>query len=348
MIPLLALGLVLAAPSAPAAEEKPLPPSIVARGLLKQGKYVRALALLRPAYDSDPADPTSQLLFGYALAGRGRCDEALPLLMPNLALPDFSAPLAGLIANCMERAGELGEAIYFMEQAVALARDPVGFQASLAWLYYQAGELEPAEALQAEAREAEPENDYVLRTELMIGLAEADFPRMDDALAGMTNSIPDQRYYPYRHYYHGLAAYNLGDLAAAEAALETAGKHLVNHTASRALWAEVLRQQGLLEEARDALETDRGGLPEAATAAVLAPFRARIAVDSGDLEAAEALIDLALEANPLSKEAAASAWYLARARGDDEAMAAWAARYMLLEDSAFLSLERLLPPERGG
>ena len=71
--------------------------------------------------------------------------------------------------------------------------------------------------------------------------------------------------------------------------------------------------------------------------------RARILVDLGRLDDAQREIDDALASNPLDVTALASAWYLARARGDAAQASAYAGLYDTLQLSPLRRLERLAP-----
>jgi thioredoxin-like negative regulator of GroEL len=128
---------------------------------------------------------------------------------------------------------------------------------------------------------------------------------------------------------------------AAEILLDDLRSNLSN--LQSACWrAEALRRMGRLADADSALSRPRirhaNGVPMGRS------VRARMAVDSGDLDGARAIVaDL-----PLDEEGLATRWYVARAEGNSDAMAGLETRWKAWAHAPDRRLEQLVPLHQRG
>ena len=135
-------------------------------------------------------------------------------------------------------------------------------------------------------------------------------------------------------------ALDLGDLNTALNASETCVKMGFQFSPIRRLRGEIFRRLGELDSAEEALTTVYA---DAVGVVGLKAIEVRLRVDQGQLDKADALLSEAQMISPLRPDVVASAWYLARAKGDTEEMNVLKELYELVQSNPYRRLERLVP-----
>ena len=328
----LALGAVLAADTA-----------AIQRGreALRRRQYPRAVRILEPVLAADPESNPAAIYLGYAYGGLHRCEEAMELLRPRVAMRAFTAAAARMAATCAARLGEASEAVYFSELALLLSPEDTSARVALALYADWAGDDQLSRSAMAELELSAPEDPEVIGARASLLLAHG----LLEEAAEQLDALPQgPRYAAMRQLLLGRLALDLGEPDRAVAPLRRSFWRQRSYLPGVALWAEAVRRQGAPEEALTVLDYTADSLyPPAIRARYTDAVRARVAVDLGDLHGAAQLVRAALDRDPLDPEAAASAWYLSRARGDGPDEERWAARYRTLERSPQRTLTQLIP-----
>jgi tetratricopeptide (TPR) repeat protein len=312
-----------------------------AQANLKKQKYRLAAIALRRLLNKSPDAEGLQVMLGHALAGLHRCDEGLDLMLAHPERRAFTVDVARLSATCLIRRGDVGQAVYWMEQAAALQPGSLEVRAGLAVLLGGFYEVERAAALFEGMEEDAINNQVVQMSWALFALSMGDVDQVEarlrahDAIRG--------RPYPMRFFVEGRLEMDLGNPIAADVFFQKTTSRLQAYFPAINMSAESIRRQGNPIGALDALDTNGAIQNTALRAQNTRAIRARILVDLGRLAEAEAQIDDALAVNSLDVTARASAWYLARARGDAAAMAEQASLYQTLQASPLRDLEKLVP-----
>ncbi len=345
---LLLLGLLALAAAAPGGgrrrggllipDDRP-PPQGVQH--LERHRYRLAASAFKRALQQRPEAEGIKVLLGQAYLGMHRCEEGLELLLPRVSLSTFGPEAAELMAGCYAQLGELGEALYWMQLAELMAPGDRQIQAGLAFYELAGGEPGAWGRLDA-ALEAAGEDDGVLLTTRALMLLYVGALDEAERTLERIRQIPGRRPYPMSFFVDARIELDLGNPVAAERLFGYAFWRNKAYTPTMLLWAESARRSGVPEEALYILD-QVGTLQEQPRRELTRSYRARVAVDLGQLELAEGLVAEALGRDPLSPEVVASAWYLARAEGDTEAMRSWAERYALVQPSPLRTLEQLVP-----
>lgn len=311
------------------------------REALRMRQYPRAVRILEPVLAADPTSGPAAVYLGYAYGGLHRCEEAMDLLRPRVALRSFTAAAARMAATCAARLGEASEAVYFSELALLLSPEDPSARIALALYADWAGDEQLSRSTMAELEASLPEDPEVLGARASLLLAHGD---LDGAEALIDTLPPGPRYAAMRQLLRGRLALDRGEPDRAVGPLRRSFWRQRSYLPGVALWAEAVRRQGAPEEALTVLDYTADSLyPPAIRARYTDAIRARVAVDLGDLDGAARLVRAALDRDPLNPEAAASAWYLSRALGDGPGEERWAARYRTLERSPQRTLEQLTP-----
>jgi len=311
------------------------------RGTLQKQRFRHAAIMIRKLLERRPEEPELEVLLGHALAGLHRCDEALALMLDHPEERTFGAEAARMAANCLARGGDIGQALYWLEQAVDLEPERPELRAGLAVLLGGYGEPDRARAIFESFDEGEAASKQIQTSWALFALSSGDVDEVDRCLKA-SDAVPG-RPYPMRFFVEARLELDLGNPVAAEPLFEGATQRLRAYFPAINMWAESIRRQGDPGYAMYVLDNKGAIQNEALRREHTRAVRARILVDQGQIEAAGREIDDALAANPLDVMARASAWYLARARGDEAAMAEHAGVYDTLQASPLRRLERLVP-----
>jgi len=111
----------------PEAARKPAVLFHLGEMLRLQGRLEEAQVAYGESLERDPEDAELRLGVGVALLGAGQADQALPVLLPVLAMrPDDSLGLVA-VGWCLQRLGEAGQAIDLYQRAIAI--DPTNTSA---------------------------------------------------------------------------------------------------------------------------------------------------------------------------------------------------------------------------
>jgi len=306
---------------------------------LQKRKYRMAASIFKQALKVRPDARGTQTLLGQAYAGMHFCDDALPLLVPNVARKAFSAEAALMMSRCFDRVGDYGESLYWAEQAALLEPKTASVQAGLAW-YQFIGDEPGAAAQYAYAVELGPADPSVLATGGLMALQGGDIAGVEVAVAAL-QALPGRR--PAMSFFlEAMLELDLGNAVRAELLFNRSFWRDKSYLSTVVYWGEAARRQGYPEECLYVLDEVGAPGPEV-RAAYTRAIRARAEVDSGDLAAARALVAEALAIDPLDVDGVASAWYLARAEGDEAAAEELAARFTLVNRSPLRTLEQLIP-----
>lgn len=306
----------------------------VAEGLLSSGRPGLALN----AAEAAGPDPRARIVAARARAALGVCGSALAELAELRGAPGWGPAALLAEAHCQRSGGARAAELVSLYEAVCLdPRDDSAF-ARLVRAADEAGE----EALAAWGRE------HLLGTpagveELVLADARRAVLRgLDDADQRLMEALPLRR----RSSAHRVAVAILEgrrwlDLGwperGAQALFEAVRADLADPVA--AAWrAEALRRSGDWAQADAALTRPRIAAGEPAPLATA--IRARVAIDRGDPAGARALLEQLPD--PVTAEALASRWYVARATGRDAD--ALEARWRLADPNPARSLDQLVPP----
>jgi len=306
---------------------------------LQKRKYRMAISIFKQALAVRPDAYGTQTYLGQAYASLHRCDEALPLLTPNVHRKAFTADTALLVARCFDTVGNVGEALYWADQAELLEPQRADIQAGVGWYHYINGEPDGSAMLER-SLELGPTDPATLATAGLVGLYDGDIDVVESAIVEL-RAVPGRRLATV-FFLEGLLELDLGNATKAELLFGRSFWRDKGYIPTIVYMGEAARRQGNFDECIYVLDNFGAPGPEIREARTRS-IRARAQVDRGDLIAARALVDAALVEDALDPEVVASAWYLARAEGDEAAVAMWAERYALLNSSRLRTLEQLIP-----
>lgn len=327
-------------------EVKPLDMTVaMAEARLNQGRYRMAAEQARACLAEKPDSGRCQIILGRSLALAGDCEEGLEVLAGLRDRRAWSSSGALAEAICHIRAGNPSAATVALEEAVWL--DPKDPEARYAYAMHLVREgyvdeaLEQIEAIEEVGADA---GHLPLLARAWFAL-ETDLIDPDGAIEELRRAwtlAPANGAGTQLHLLDGLRWLDLGDPFMAGPTIVEGLKLSLGHVRTIAWRAEAVRRQGYPVEAMLALtrpwvEESPNPISEA--------VRVRVLVDLGQLD--EATQVAASLADPTSRDAIASRWYLARALGDAEG----ARRARDLWDRASISpirsLEQLIPlPEQ--
>jgi len=307
---------------------------------VETGKVRRGILVYRGLLKKNPGDDRARLGLAVAVGSLWDCKEPLEILGDLRGGPLWSGVAARAQARCLAVMGDLDAARAAADDAATLDPGP-GASAARAGLALRDGdrptfedalyalsvapgrELQVAE-LQAEASVAWGTGDVDGRVAEVRRLGRGTALEDDaNSLAGLES---------------GRRWLDLDDPLEALASLRAVTRRHRLDPHLGAWTAEAMRRSGLLDEALAV--QGRQGIRKA-KGALLDGIRARIFVDDGRLDDAASLL-APLEASD-DPEVLASEWYLARARGDDAAMARYAARWAGRNTSPDRTLAQLVP-----
>ena len=306
-----------------------LPELVQAELLLKQGRPGRALVLLEPLAKLHPDNQRVQFSYGLALARLGSCALALPKLLPHVDRRPLTPPAMVSIGSCLAQEGRIPEAVVLAREVVEAEPDSGPGWMLLARTLGLLGDVESAGMAL---------DQVVIHLDAsLFGSLQAEL-----ALRGRPDTVDGWLALSRRQAEGGvwmsqlelLRWLDVGDPVMAERAAQQLGARVGSSEAVRIVRAEVLRRLGLPTEAMAVLTTSAGGGFERAV-------RARVHIDLGQLEEAESL--MATYPTPWDRTAWETEWYLARAKGDADAMANARARWLERPLPDGCALEHLVP-----
>jgi len=312
------------------------------RRFLAGGQHRLALREFQAILAEQPGDPWATLGMGRALAGIGDCGPALDLLGGLRGSETWSGVAALAEAECLDHLGWDAAAEAAYQEAVALAPEQPLPLLGLAEVRLRAGDDVGFE----EAMEALSEQDDA---EVMVGIArtwealEHGRPDLEVCLFELEDAIEasgTRRAGVQPGLVDGLRWLDVGDPWTAAEVLGEVTRRFPHHVRAAAYRAEALRRTGDPAAAREAVERPAVGR---ARGSAIQAIRARILVDLGDPEGAEAALGAPLSGD--HPEVLASLWYLALARGETARAESFAARWRARVAAADRTLEQLMPPE---
>lgn len=308
------------------------PGMMFAGAALQQGSVQTAIRMYSAQVKKNPEAPAPNVALGRALARGGRCTDALDSLWPWMDTTPFGHRAALAASSCSARLGLWADAIFFDYRALEEKPGDVQALSALALDLERAGDsLSSEDVLDVLAMRSKGDASHYARAVLAVRRGDVD--AFDAVLHTMER---EGRNVKVLRRMDAQLWMDLGDPSTA-ANLVSTGR---SDASSKVLRAEALRRMGMPTGATDALRpTPRN----AATGLTADAVRARVAVDLGEPEEAEALLQNWEGAD--DPEYYASRWYLARSRGDEAAMAEAAAAYALTQESPLRTLELLLPWE---
>ena len=310
----------------------------LADSFLRQGSYRAAVAAFTKELSKNPDAPASHVGLGRALARVGRCGEALDHFWPYVDSKPFGEEAALAASVCSSRLGLYVDALMFDRLGLDLDAENVRLLTQYALDLDTVGDMVMRDDALERLLLAKPDRDASGYARAVIALRRGDIDTLDEVLTTRTGE-DTARAERIR-----LEAQSWLDLGDPQEAITVAGPLKLRQMGVqiREIRAEAYRRLGEAERALEMMEGRNGkhlngGDDDA--------FRARVAVDLGDLAtAAERLADHRSTSDP---ELLASLWYVARAKGDQAAMTTYAARYHEVESSSLRTLEQLIPLHGG-
>jgi tetratricopeptide (TPR) repeat protein len=142
--------------------------------------YRSVLAIWQDTVAKRPDNPRPHHNLGFALAGMGRWQEAIPLYERQLQLMPDDAEAENSLGLALARVGRVQEAIARFERAVQLKPDYADAHSNLAVALVSAGRVQDANAHYERALQGKPEDAEV---EKNLGLALARVGRTQEAIA---------------------------------------------------------------------------------------------------------------------------------------------------------------------
>ncbi len=301
---------------------------------LRQGYYRAAVEAFQGVITRFPEDPEAHIGLGSAQARLGRCDAALDEFVHWSDARAFGMRHALLAAGCAAQQGFAADALVF--DLVAQERYPTSRTAltRVALDAHRAGESVVRDMALEYLWYVSAAQDESLFAEAALALNRGDIDEFD-ALVDQWNREGRSPLELAR-----LQAQSWLDLNDPGQAVRTfLGLRRVRRgEEARIILAESLRRMGRPSEATRQLSSLLNGTVESAAADAI---RVRIAVDVGDLAAADTLA--AENPDVGDEDWSATEWYLARAHGDAAGMAAAAAEYSAVVASPLRTLEQLRP-----
>ncbi len=307
------------------------------RAMLNSGMSRSAIVSFREAVERDPANGEAHIGLGQALARTGRCREALPHLTEWTHALAFGPRAAVTTAVCLERTGEVEAAVEMDLWALARRPDLSSALTRLALDADRVGDPVLRDVAMEHLWYAKADRDESLFAEAALALRHGDLDLVEFVALVWAREGRDAEELDRLR---ARAALDSDDPTAALAILAEHPR-LRRGTATRLLNLEASRREGLWVQALAGMQ---GRIFGPLTGGEADAIRARVLVDAGDL--AGATEALAAYADELDEELVASRWYLARAGGDEAAMARHAEDYARVCGSPTRRLELLIPLDR--
>ena len=306
-------------------------------GLVDVGQPRRAAPGFRQQLAVNSEDHEARAGLARALSSMNRCDEALLHLVRVLPTTAYTAKVAHSEAICHLRAGRHSEAIVVWEEALAMNPQFLPARYELARLLIRDGFFaEATEQIQAiEEQSARTHRKDILRVELALEKGSGAWEAWE-AFRGEVDGKSSKQALQQLHYLEGRLWLSVGDPVAAEASFGRAVEAMSAQENSVIYRAEALRRMGLPREAKEIVY--RRVLRDSP---LLAPIRARVLADLGDLPGA--LEELRPQRETMSREVLASFWYVAHVGGQSTDQ--WRELWELQNHSGSIGLEALLPLE---
>lgn len=326
---LLLVGFALAAPATPVGKR---PGMRMAAAAMQGGSMRSAIRLYEKQVERNPDAPAPNVALGRAYAKAGYCRKALDRLWPWVGTVPFGHRAALAASTCSARLGLHADAILFDRIALEEKPGSTGALTAYALDLYAVGDLvsagEVMEMLAIGLPGPRDRSYFVLASEAVRG---GDVDTFDTILQlwAREGTTPSEA--------HRLSAQLWLDLDDPREALRTLGAR-GRQVALRPMRAEAERRLGEPDEALRTLDMRVRGHAEGILADAV---RARVLVDLGELDEADAVLD-EWEGTE-EPELVASAWYLAHARHDDAAAARLAETYGIVQESRLRTLDRLAP-----
>lgn len=307
--------------------------------LLKQGNFRAALSSFEQEIAASPDSVAAHVGRGKALARLGRCGEALTELWQWVGTKPFGDEAALLASVCSSRLGLLDDSLFFSQMAVEI--DPENTRALTQYALDLAavGDLYAADEVIGRLEVVRPDRDASLYVKAVLALRAGDIEEFDRVVFFWPDDRNSQRDLARLEAQSWL---DMDDPIQVIASIKQIKRIRRGKTATW-LRAEAVRRLDMPEEGLEYLESKnaRGGDASDADA-----VRARVLADLGDLAGAQELVDR--YADDVDPDIVATAWYLARKRGDAPAMADYAALYERVRVSPLRDLDQLVPwSERG-
>lgn len=311
--------------------------------LLQNGHDRQAMDVFARALARDPLDRAAQIGLGQALAGIGRCEEAMLRLDGHQASVawDHRASLAA--ARCSAVLGQPADAAYYLEEAVAFDPDRVLVLVKAAWQALDAGDADAAARLSDRIEDLAPDSTSALLLQAHRAWFEGDHDRLFIALRELRTPAGPL---PWAALLEAWAWLDLDDPEAALRALDQVGGGQTR--ALMLLWtAEAHRRAGRPGRAIEVLSAPRARVdqdPRRAAFLLRAQLDYRLDSDpAGGVSDLAQAADALAASSPGTAEATATRWYLAARTGrPDPALAASAAAGL----RGRARLEHLLPIDR--
>ncbi len=301
---------------------------------LKQGNFRASASAFRDEITKNPDAIAAHVGLGKALARLGRCDEALSELWPYVGTKPFGDEPAILASVCSGRLGLVDDARYFAQ--IAAEWDPENPRAltQYALALDDAGDHYASDKVLAQLEVLPGPKDASLYAKAVLALRSGDIDTFDQLTFFWQDDRASQRDLSRLEAQSWL---DLGNPIEVVASIRQI-KRVQRGRFSTWLRAEAVRRLGEPEEALELLNTRQAKLAEGSDSDAV---RARVLVDTSDLEGAAAL--LAPYVGDVDPEIIASEWYLARARGDRTAMRDYATMYRREQSSPIRKLSSVVP-----
>lgn len=313
------------------ASSDPLADTHLARGQLRL-----AVQRYRQVLDEEPGNARVQLGLGRALAGLGRCEQAVSTLQPLRGGEHWTRRAGVDLGACLIDLGRESEGLEAVEEAAALGGGEA-VMVRLGWEALAARDLPRFEHTLSLLQAQHPDSVGALLLAGASAWVDGELDEMSWALQDLRDLQPQAP---------------LADLVEAWAALE-AGDPWQARTLLRG--QNTLSRLRLPQVATWLVEAERrAGRPHVAQASfakhlatadgvVTEAVRLRLVVDLEPAAASQGPVDALLARHPLHPEVVATAWYQAHRAGQPTRAAALAERYQRLVPPGRWSLARLLP-----
>ena len=306
--------------------------------MLRAGKPRAAIASLEANLALAPESLPIQMALGRAYGRSGRCSTAIGYLDATRDAPGFDALAAMAGALCAGRLGLLDEALDYEARGLAIEPDDVRLLTTYALDLARAGDAAGSDAALDALVVAHPKRDASAFARASLALQEGDLAALDVELALWERTDRDTDEVARLR---AQAALDVDDPGTALREID-AMQRLRHGPNVRQLRAEAWRRLGAPGSALGELDGPRNGVLEGPDVDAV---RVRALVDLGQLDEAAALL-LFNGGDDVSRrepDMLASAWYLARARGDAGAQARYAAAWRASEPSRVRRLEHYVP-----
>ncbi len=306
--------------------------------MLRAGKPRAAIAALEANLALAPDSLPIQVALGRAYGRIGRCTTAIAYLDATRDAPVFDVLAAMAGALCAGRLGLLDDALDYEVRGLAIEPDDVRLLTTYALDLARAGDTVGSEAAVVALVVAHPKRDASAFARASLALQEGDLVALDVELALWERADRDTDEVARLR---AQAALDVDDPLVALREID-AMRRLRHGPNVRQLRAEAWRRLGAAGSALGELDGPRNGVLEGPDVDAV---RVRALVDLGQLDEAAALLVLngGDDTSRREPDMLASAWYLARARGDAGAQARYAAAWRAAEPSRVRTLELYVP-----